>query len=307
MNEFSIAFKPVVSLFLLMLLGYILRKWKVLDSHLTQGLIHLLLMVTLPALIFVSMQQEYSSELAVLGYKVLLLSFLSYAVFGILAWFFPFLLGTRKESRGVYRFCLMFSNVGFMGYPVIEAILGQKALFYCAIFNIPFHFLAFTVGIWFLTEHKEEGSSFSWSLFFSPALVATLVGFAAFLSPFRLPSVLLNPLSALGHVTTPLSMLVIGSLLEQLSFKELAVDYRVYLMSLIRLFVVPAILYFILKPFYSGTILAVAVLISAMPAAANAPILSEKYGGNGALASRMVFISTVISLFSIPFWSKFLQ
>jgi len=299
-------FESVFTLFVLILLGFYLRKRSLLDGDITRGFIQLLLHYTLPAMIVVSMQQSITEDLLRESLEMFGISLLSYGLFGILAWVFTLLIRAPKDEAGVYRFVFVFSNVGFMGYPVIGAVLGDTGVFYAAIFNIPFHFLAFSLGVFLLTKGKGEEKIFTWKLLFSPPMIATLLGFLFFLTGIQLPSFIAKPLDLLGSLTTPLSMITIGSLLAVLPLRHLASDRRLFTATAVRLILIPLILWGVLRLRYDGFLLFVPVLVASMPAAANAPILSEKYGGKGTLASQLVFVSTLFSLISIPLWSYFL-
>ncbi|WP_028973721.1 AEC family transporter [Spirochaeta cellobiosiphila] len=303
---FYSTFESVFTLFVLIVLGYYLRKKNVFDGDITRGMIQLLLHYTLPAMIFVSMLQSNSKDMLNQSIEMFVLSVIAYVFFGIAALVFTFVLKAPEEDKGVYRFCFLFSNVGFMGYPVIEAVLGEKGVFYAAIFNIPFNFLAFSLGVLLLTKGKSEGQLFSWKILISPPLVATFIGFIFFITGFTLPEFILKPIDLIGSITTPLSMITIGSLLAVLPVRDIAKEWRLFVATVIRLLLIPFTLWLILRPWFSGVSLYIPIIVSAMPAAANAPILSEKYGGKGSLASQFVFVSTLFSLITIPIWSYLL-
>ncbi|MGI6189627.1 MAG: AEC family transporter, partial [Caldicoprobacteraceae bacterium] len=112
---------------------------------------------------------------------------------------------------------------------------------------------------------------------------------------------LYNAASMVGSMTSPLSMLIVGALLANLPFKEMFRGFPVYLGSFVRLIAMPLLFYLILKPFsIPADILNISVILTAMPAAVNTVIFAEKYGGDSELASRIVGISTVLSVMTIP-------
>jgi predicted permease len=135
----------------------------------------------------------------------------------------------------------------------------------------------------------------------SPGILAGIIGFALFLMPFRLPSILARPIDMLGDLTTPLSLLVIGSLLTHVRPAELWKGASVYAGAAFRLAAIPLSVYAILRALGAGGyLLSVPVILSAMPAAANMSILADQFGGGGELASRLVFLSILFSVFSLP-------
>ncbi|MDP3486394.1 MAG: AEC family transporter, partial [Bacillota bacterium] len=149
--SFYAVFEQILVLFIILIAGYIARKLDVVDDRMTKGFSSLLLKLALPALIIDSLQQTYSPELLREGGLILLISFVVYGASGVLALFLPRLLRSEQGEIGVFRFALLFSNVGFMGYPVVLAIFGQEGLFYAAIYNLPFNLLVFTLGVVVMT------------------------------------------------------------------------------------------------------------------------------------------------------------
>ncbi|MCU9813353.1 AEC family transporter [Paraclostridium sp. AKS81] len=187
-----------------------------------------------------------------------------------------------------------------MGYPVIEAVLGKEAIFFTAIFNLPFNFFVFTVGTYLLNKHNSE-YKFSIKSIISPPIIGVLTGLSLFLLRIKLPLPIFNTLNMLGSITTPLSMIVIGSLLANSPIKETFINKKLYIVSFIRLLVVPSVVYFLLS-FYikNPLLLGVPVVISAMPAASNTAIMAKSYDANDQLASQAVFLTTLISIVTIP-------
>ncbi|MDN5342483.1 AEC family transporter [Oceanotoga sp. DSM 15011] len=298
--NFSNIFNQIFVLFFLILIGYVSRKINVFNDSGTKGLSDLVLKITLPAMIIQSMQKEFSPELLGKVFQIVIISTVVYLVSFIISLFFPKLIGSSKDELGAYKFALVFSNVGFMGFPVIKAAFGNDALFYTAIYNLPFNFLVFTLGIVLLANNKEK-NKFDLKMFLNPGIISVLIGMIIFIFSIKLPTAVDETLSLLGSVTTPLSMLVIGSLLAKSSIKNIFSNPKVYIISFARLFLMPIIVYFILKPFVNDYLMiGIPLLITAMPVAANSAILAEEYGGNAELSSQTVFISTLLSIISIP-------
>jgi predicted permease len=167
------------------------------------------------------------------------------------------------------------------------------------LFNLPFNFLVFTMGVWLLARGRPGNLDVKSLL--SPGLVASFVGLALFLVGYTLPSPVETGLDLIGSVTTPLAMLVVGALLATLPVSRLAGDWRIHLLTGLRLIVFPVIAFLVLSPFITDKLLlGVAVLLIAMPVAANSVLLSEEYKVDATLASQGVFISTLLCLATIP-------
>lgn len=300
--DFVGVFDQIVILFLLILTGYAARRFGVLDDRTTSGTCRFLVQIALPALIISSMMVPFSADLFSACEEMLLISVVFYAISLVVAWYLPRLLGSSDEERGIYSFLLMFSNTAFMGFPVIQAVFGDEALFYTAIFNLPFNLLVFSVGIFMLTRYKgDAGSGFDPKILLNPGIIAVVVGFFFFLFSVNLPVPVEGAISALGSLTTPLSMIVIGAMLARIAPSDIFAGWRIYVITAVRLLLLPVIVWAVLSPFISDPyLLGVPVIMAAMPAAANAAILAEEYEANTRLASQGVFISTLFCTVTIP-------
>ncbi|KAF0197191.1 MAG: auxin efflux carrier family protein [Bacillota bacterium] len=301
--SFYTVFEQIFVLFIILVAGYIVRKLEVFDDRMTKGLSSLLLKLALPALIIDSLQQTYSPQLLRESGLILLISFVVYGASGGVAAFFPGILRSEQGELGVFRFSLLFSNVGFMGYPVVLAIFGQEGLFYAAIYNLPFNLLVFTLGIVVMTLGRgDDKHSINWRMFVSPAVVSVLIGFSLFLLGLRLPGPIAQSVKMIGSLTTPLSMIIVGALLSSINAREIFSNWRIYAISTARLIFIPLLVWLSLRLFTDNVLLiGVPTIIAAMPAAANTAILAEEYSANPRLASQVVFISTLLSIITIPF------
>ena len=232
---------------------------------------------------------------------MLLASSAIYAVTLVLGYFIPLLMRRLSpESRGVHRFGMSFSNVGFMGFPVAKAYLGAESLFDVSMYNIPFQVLAFSVGVWFIAPKQEGASKRSYSkLLLNPAILSAVLGFGLFILKIKLPAFAFSFLTIVGDMTTPLAMMIIGGILSQNSLKEAVANLYNWITCAYRLIVFPLALYGVLSLFGFAS-LSVPVLIGAMPVAANTSMLAEVYGGDSKTASSLVFLSTILSAVTIP-------
>lgn len=296
-----VIFLSVIKLFLVLLTGFIARRSGVIDQHVTRGLSALLIRVTLPAMIFTSMQRDFSPELLRESLVITALSFGVYAIYFVIADVTGRLIGGDKRDTGAYQFAILFSNVGFLGYPVLGAVFGEGTIFYAAMFNIPFHFFVFTIGVYLMTRGHAEDARFDPKLLLSPGIIATVAGFVFFVSGIKLPHIIFDPVKFVGDITIPLSMITVGSMLTEVRYSELLAGWRIYFISIMRLVILPVIVYFFVRLFtVNPVMIIVPVVIAAMPVAVNAPLIAHEYNGNPLLASRLMFVSTVFSLVTLP-------
>lgn len=303
--SFKNIFTQVAVLFIIILVGYFVRKKGLLDESTTSKLSSLVMNIFLPAMIITAMQIQFDKEMIP---KILSLLFVSMVMFGvstIVAFCLKFFI--KSDSKlGIFQYALVFSNSGFMGYPVVEAVLGKGAIFYAAIFNLPFNFLCFTLGVYFLSKGNSN-AKFSIKSMINPSMIAVFIGLALFITGTELPVFINQPLELLGDVTTPISMIVIGSMLAGSSVMECFKRFDMYVLAVLRLVAIPVLVFLVLRPFsFDSIVMAIPVVIAAMPSAANTAIMANEYGADVSLASQAVFFTTLFSVVSIPLISVLL-
>jgi len=289
------------ALALLIAAGFAAGKLGYLDERASRGLSKFLVNFIIPALVVSSMQRPFTIELRDEALRALAVSLCVYAASFPLAFLYVKAIRAKAGARGAHAFGAVFSNVAFMGFPVMEALYGRDSLFALSVYNIPFQILAFSVGPYLLTRSAGSASRLRTSSFATPSAIAAILGFALFAGGVTLPPVLMRPLELLGEVTTPLSMALIGAILSRARLGRLARDPRLYATAAYRLLAFPLAVYAALSAIgFGGRELAMPVLIAAMPVAANSAILAEAYGGDAETASALVFVSTLASLLTIP-------
>lgn len=292
-------FAQVLSLFLLLLVGFMVRKWKLIDGDFTSKLTKLIMSVFLPAMIIHSMQLPYDVTMVGKIIQVIILSLVMYALSFCIALIAKYIFHVNHDL-GIYQFAIVFSNAGFMGYPVLNAVLGKESIFYASIFNLPFNLLIMTLGVFLLTQGRSN-HTISIQAFINPVIISIVIGLILFLLNVQLPALFNEPLKLLGDVTTPLSMLAIGSMLCGTSAFDFFFNKHLYMLAFIRLIVVPVCLFFLIRSsVHDHLLFAIPVIISAMPAASNTAILANEYEANGHLAAQAVFLTTLLSLITIP-------
>lgn len=297
--ELSVILQQIFILFLIAAAGYFGFKGNILNAEGNKAISRLVIYLTLPALILASVA-KVPRDIAVTDVLLLLgAAFFTYALLGAVSLAVPWVLRVDRSDAGIYRFMTVFGNVGFMGFPMLAALFGEKAIFLAAIFNLPMNLLCFSVGILLIAP---KGTKLKAKAILNPTVVASFGALLLYLLPVSLPAPLNDGLSLLGSATIPLAMIVIGSSLAQLPFLDIWKLPRLYLLSLIKLILCPLLVYGVLRLFIDDSLLlAIATLLTAMPVATNTTMLCLEYGGNELLASRGVFISTVLSLATVPF------
>jgi predicted permease len=291
----------VLVLFLLMLAGFVSTKLKVTGPEMAEYSSIFIMNVSLPAMLLASFQRPFSRELLGEAGAALFISAVIYGISFVLAYFYPRILGLKGPERGVHRYGVIFSNCGFIGYPMVEAILGPAYVFHAVIFNIPFSFLAYSVGAWLISKEGNKSLSLSWRTFANPSVMATLIGFFLFIFSIALPEPLYRSVKMLGDVTSPLSMIVIGVTLAQAKAEQIFGRRRIYTTVTLRLVLIPlltALACYALG--IRGSLLMLAVLITAMPCGSTTSIMASLYRTAPEEASSLVFLSTMLCMATIP-------
>ncbi|MPW25386.1 AEC family transporter [Alkalibaculum sp. M08DMB] len=298
--DLLIVFTSILTLFIVGIVGYYCRKKEILGEQTVQNLPRFLLDITFPCMIISSMQIPYSTN-KLDDLKAMFLISIGVYIFSLLfALLIPKILRIEKEEdQGVYKFMSVFSNVAFMGYPVLLSIYSSEAIFYASVFNLPFNFLVFTVGIYFM---QSKFKKFNFKILINPSLISVFTGFIFFLFSIKIPNMILQPVEMIGNLTTPLAMIFIGASLTNVDIKKIFTEWRLYGISLIRLIIIPMIILLVLRNFVQDPLLlGIPVIICGMPVAANCAIISSQYGCDSDIASQGIFMTTLLSMFTIPF------
>ncbi len=286
-------------LFITMAVGFGARKIKVVDESFMPNLSRIVITVFQPCLILASVanKEKLLGNMEVLSLTGIAL--LCYAVLLGLALVLPRLFGL-KTDQGIYRFMFIFANIGFMGYPVVESLFGTAATFYVTIFVLIFSVLLFTLGSFLLSGDKSH-IGLSVELFKKPTIYACILAYVVYCCEIPIPTAVADACTYLGALTTPCSMVLIGCALGDTPLKGILGSPKLYGMLLLKMMIVPVVLYFALRPFVADPlILGVVTVLFAMPVATNATMMATVYGGNVSLASTGVLVSTVCSVGTIP-------
>lgn len=294
----------VLVLFIILLVGMYSKKKGIVDEKVNKGLSELLLKVTLPSMIITSFNYDFSKEMLNNSIKLFLYSVLIHIILFLVS--LILFRGYSKEKKSVLSFITIFSNSGFMGYPILQSIYGKIGVFYGAIFNMVFNIFLWTVGVMLFTGFTDLKKNIK--NIFNPGFISVFIGMIIFIFSIKLPYAIDKAFSLIGAMTTPISMIVIGAMLADTKIKDIFSVPSVYYASFLRLLIAPLITYGFLKLIGAeGIVFGVSVVIQAMPAAVMTGILAEKYGGDTILSSKAIFITTLFSILTIPIILTFLQ
>lgn len=293
------------TLVLILVLGFVLGKLKLISTNTNKELTNLLLMVFMPASLLMAFPSEYNEVTMHLFFAGLVAGILIMAILIILSrlifnkWWFKG--GLRFESQ----FAFIFNNATFLGYPIVASTFGPTGIIaYCG-FIIAFNVALFSYGIW-LFEHKITLKLIR-GIITNPNILAVVLGMLLFLAGIKLPDFVGNAVTFVGNVTTPLSIICIGFMLSRADFRTLIKKWRLVIVALTQLILGPLITFGLLTVLkFPVEVVSVCTLIQALPTATSLGLFATKYGGNNIEASELVTISTLLSVITMPILVFFL-
>ena len=296
-------------IFIMIVPGLVLGRRNVITEEQSLGLTGIVTNLTWPCLVIDAMQIPFSFEvLKSCGYITVIML----GIF-IISWLISQLpvkiTGMDKEHSYLFTFMIMFANTGFMGLPIINAVYGQDATFYASIAEMVNDILIFSIGIMFIQKAAGKQEGLNVKDLFTPGMVGVLVGFALFLLNVELPGFLGDSINLIGSATTPITMIAIGMQIGRMKIKDVFSGSTIYIMSFVKLLLLPAIAYLIFFVILGDkSMLAnVVVMDFAMPAAMCTAIFSQQYGADYRFAGKGVLISTLFSIITIPLFTILLS
>ena len=295
-------------LYIIALIGFTSRKMKILNVNANQVITQLMLYITLPALILFSLNTTFTKELLTDFIWLAIMSVIILTVSVFLAAWLRRKASLPQNQKSVYESLIIFGNQGFIGFAVIYILMAEQGILYLTLFNICYLILIWTYGIHLFTKSER---SVNWkALFFNPGILSTPVGLSMMFLPFNWPQPFLDTFESVGKMTIPLSMLLIGSLLADISwhqFRQYSTTIYIWIAASFRLLLLPLFLFVFLFLQVPFPLLIVAVLTSAMPSASTTSLYAQKFGGDASFASFGVMLTTLLCILTIPLLYGLLQ
>lgn len=298
----------MIQLFMMIGAGYLLFKLKYIDIEFSQKLTKLLLDITLPLMILSSvMNNNTERDYTKIG-SVFLISFCMYVFLTVLSILVAKIFRFPPEQQGMYMFMHMFSNTAFMGFPVINALFGSEAMLYTAILNIFFNLFAFTVGI-VMVNYEAGSKSDTVSVkqmidpknLITPGTIGSVLAVVIYFLPVGFPTVISGVCASIGGITSPLAMILIGATLAKMPVNIIFNDWRVYLFTAVKQILIPVLVWPLMKIVITDDLIrTVMFILFLMPVANTSVLFATRYQKNEELAAKTVFVTTLISILTIP-------
>lgn len=287
-------------LVIMLALGYLCVKLKLVGPEFNKGLNKLVINILLVGLILGSvinkdLGMSRSDMLFCLG-MMTIMQVLCLAI-GVLARRLP---GLKNGDGGVYALLIAFSNLGFIGVPVIASVYGDSAVFLVSLGNIPFNILLYTVGILLL---QDDGSRQKIDIkrMINVPIIATFAATVIFLFNIPMPTLIEDAANMLSDACVPLSMMCVGLSLGNVSLKKTIMNPRIYIVNFLRLIVCPLLVWLIMRVFVSDPVmLGSIVIVAACPPAVVCTIVAMENGRDGVESSELICLGTLLSMLTIP-------
>lgn len=296
MDNFLHLFSIQGLLFIYILIGIYARKISIITKENQQKFIDFILRIAMPCMIFNSFRQEITIDTINKAGIIIAISFF--------VCFTALLLGKifyRKysfEKRSIMQYGTLINNAGFAGLPLSREVFGDIGLFYAAFYLIPIRIFMWTAGISLFTQTDRKTQ---WkNVILNPNIIAIELGLIRSILHIKLPYTLNYGIENIGNCVTPISMMVVGAILADVKIKTIF-EKSVFFIAGVRLILLPLITLGVMSMFrLNSTISGVTLLLTAMPVGTTTALLAAKYNADVDFASKCVFVTTILSLITVP-------
>ena len=288
------------TLFLMILVGALVKKLGIVDEAGRRCLTDLCVNVIIPCNILksclIDMDPAVLRACEILVVVALIIQLVSVALNKFLYRGYP-----EAQSK-VLKYCTLVSNGGFLGNGVAEGVYGTLGLLYASMYLIPMRIVMWSAGTSYFVAGGTDKKKVVRNILTHPCLVAVYLGMAIMLLHIPLPALLHDTVVSIGSCNTAITMFIIGTILVDVPLLTIVNPTTLWI-SLLRLVLLPAAAWGLslamgLEPVATG----VAVIMTGMPAGSTAAIFAARYGSDAVFATKCVVLSTLLSMLTIPVW-----
>lgn len=296
LQDFLTVASQVLTLFLLIGVGVVCAKVKLLSDGAVKALANLVLYIATPCVIVKSCIREFDPAML---WGFLTVIAVAAATHGLLILLAKVVFRDKEEDRRrVFRVATVFSNAGYMAIPLQQAILGDVGVFYCAAYVIVFNVFLWTYG---LAEMSGESRLSVKKILLNPGVIGVVVGILLFVLPIPVPAVIADGIGHLAALNTPVPMLIVGFYLAQIDLLAALKDGRSWLCMALRLLAAPAVaLGGLLLCGVRGDLLTSCMICIATPVATACTMFATRFDRNPRLSVNLVSLSTLLSVVTLP-------
>lgn len=204
----------------------------------------------------------------------------------------------RADQRKIYQMMFVFSNLGFIGIPVVSSILGAEYVVYVTEFLVIYTIVFYTYGV-ALMDGKFQPSSLKTMI--NPGMVSGLAALLLILLNVQLPGFLMTAVTYLGNVTSPMALVAVGFALASTDPRRIFCQPKLYVFSVVKLLVLPLLMLPLLRLATDDTaLISVCMVMFGMPIGNMPLILGNQKGIDGSTCSAAIILTTILCVFTIP-------
>ncbi len=313
MNMF-VVIQQMLVLLVMMLIGYIVFRIKWLDANACGKMSKIVVNVLNPCLMINGVLGKAVNLKGDMLFQTLVLVVVYYGALILLSIPVASILRVKKKHYNLYRLMLIFSNVGFMGIPVVTSIYGKEAMLLIAFYNLGYNLLLYTYGIYLAStggepgEKAETAKDAGWKKLLNLGVASCLISIIIFLSGVTMPDSVCTFFDYVGNAAVPLSMILIGASVAQGGKKEFFLDRKMYVFMAVKMLAIPvaAALLMRLLP-WPAMVEGVFILMLAMPVGSIVVMLAAESGADEIECTKGSILTTLLSVLTIPIVSVFLS
>lgn len=296
----------IATLFLLMACGFFARKRGIIDDVASKRLSTLIIKIGQPMMIISALvEADFSYENLTSGLVIVGAGLVLHALVAVLAFFLC--KGFRNlDERKITEFSLIFTNTGFIGFPIMEALFGKTGLFLASFYVVSFHLFMWSWGMVIIARKRSDIKLTVRKIFINFGSVPCLIGILLYMAvipfpSFAIPTFVLKFMSYLAGLCTPISVLITGALLATRTPRQIFASGKIYYFSALKLVGIPLFVCVLAKLLgLSEFMILFCTVEAALPAAASITMFSEMYDLDAGYASQTVGTSSLLSVGTLP-------
>ncbi len=310
MSVFLSTLNQTAFLFSFIVIGFLLAKFKLIPENSSTVIAKLENMIFVPALVMGTFINNFTPEQLGTAWEILAVSFVIIFIMIPVAIIISKCVTKDKYEQNIYTYGLAFSNFGFMGNAVVSALFPDVFLEYI-IFTLPLWIMIYlwAVPVLLISDYGEKQTFLKrLKSFINPMFIAMIIGIIIGLLGLKLPNFVISLVDISGDCMSPMAMLLTGITVSSINLKKTFSNIKIYLVSLIRLIIIPT--FFLLISRYlslNNTIFVCALCSLAMPLGLNTIVIPNAYGKDTSVAAGMAIISHLLSCITIPFVFTLMQ
>lgn len=290
----------IIQLFIMIFMGFIIVKAKLLKAEDSKILSVIVLYLIIPCVIINAFQVDYTPQTV----KGLLIALAGSVMTQVILLIVVSILGRVFHLNEVEVASIYYSNSGNLIVPIVTFILGKEWVLYGCVFM--------SVQLVFIWTHCKKiisrESTYDWrKIVLNINMISIVIGIILFLTRIHLPAIINNTLSAVGSMIGPASMIVTGMLFAGMDFKQIFANKRVYFVSFFRLIIVPVIALFLIKCSQLSTfssngnkLMLIVFLAIITPSASTVTQMCQVYENDSQYASAINVVTTLLAIVTMP-------